>query len=499
MKNKSKLLAIITVICLPVCNLFVGCNNNVPSIQIESDTIRIDKSTENMRVFDGITATDNKGVDISDKLTVECVGGGMRFIDKETVVFDDCGDYTLSYEVDLGFGKIATASRTVEVRNIYSVYLTNATLPPLYCALDMASNNYKFIWFNDRGTVDTSVYGERAVCSTWLGYTDEFNISCDKFYELYQNDPYSYFRLFFPDARNQMLLKTVIKNEIQRERYEVKYLSDGSMSYTLSFPYRDEKAFDAWQTNVEIYDKMIELAGNGSELSFNGVTLEDSYGAYELHAAYIRAAQQDNAEWWGAFPETLVSSDTKVNAEIEKAHLIKKLPENMWADLSDEQKRNFLISVSFDKESFDQTYFAESGKYLIVTGTNPYTGSFAATEFLNVLDDIVADYPNYNILFKPHPASVPTPPESDQSDGVYEYMVEHDIAILPGRLPMEVISWVYGDTLIGGFDSSLYMSVPGKNVAFFIAENSESLSVVTKTLYDSGMFDDIKFYWVDKA
>ena len=218
-----------------------------------------------------------------------------------------------------------------------------------------------------------------------------------------------------------------------------------------------------------------------------------------MHAAYIRAAQQDNAEWWGAFPETLVSLDTKVNAEIEKAHLIKKLPENMWADLSDEQKRNFLDSVSFDKESFDQTYFAKSGKYLIVTGTNPYTGSFTAVEFLNVLDKIVTDYPNYNILFKPHPASVPTPPGFNQSDGVYEYMVEHDIAILPGRLPMEVISWVYGDALIGGFDSSLYMSVPGKNVAFFIAENSESLSVVTKTLYDSGMFDNIKFYWGDEV
>ena len=503
MKKKSiSIIYIFIVFCmvLSAC-LLVACEKQeIPQsakIYTEHDSIRIDRASEQFNVLTGVTAICNDN-DITDQIVVECSDKSV-IIENGIAEFQRCGDYEFSYSLNAEKYIAECVTVTVSVRNVYSVYLTNATLPPLYCALDMASNNYKFIWFNDRGTVDTSVYGERAVCSTWLGYTDEFNISCDKFYELYQNDPYSYFRLFIPDARNQILLKTVIENEIPRERYEVKYLSDGSMSYTLSFPYRDENAFDAWQTNVEIYDKMIELAKNDNELSFNGVTLDDSYDAYELHAAYIRAAQQDNAEWWGAFPETLVSLDTKVNAEIEKAHLIKKLPENMWADLSDEQKRNFLDSVSFDKESFDQTYFAKSGKYLIVTGTNPYTGSFTAVEFLNVLDKIVTDYPNYNILFKPHPASVPTPPGFNQSDGVYEYMVEHDIAILPGRLPMEVISWVYGDALIGGFDSSLYMSVPGKNVAFFIAENSESLSVVTKTLYDSGMFDNIKFYWGDEV
>ncbi len=64
---------------------------------------------------------------------------------------------------------------------------------------------------------------------------------------------------------------------------------------------------------------------------------------------------------------------------------------------------------------------------------------------------------------------------------------------------MEVISWVYGDALIGGFDSSLFMSVPQGNTAFFIAKDASKLSAVSKLLYESGAFGDVAFYWSEGA
>ncbi len=72
---------------------------------------------------------------------------------------------------------------------------------------------------------------------------------------------------------------------------------------------------------------------------------------------------------------------------------------------------------------------------------------------------------------------------------------ENGIKIMPGRLPMEVITWVYSDVKLGGFDSSLFMAVPQGNTEFFIAESPSALSNLTKQLYESGAFGTPKFYW----
>ena len=60
---------------------------------------------------------------------------------------------------------------------------------------------------------------------------------------------------------------------------------------------------------------------------------------------------------------------------------------------------------------------------------------------------------------------------------------------------MEVITWVYGDVKLGGFDSSLFMAVPQGNTEFFIAQNADALSVLSKQLYNDGAFGSPKFYW----
>ncbi|MCH5160767.1 MAG: hypothetical protein J1G04_01935 [Clostridiales bacterium] len=462
-----------------------------PDITIDNAFVRIDRATESITVMDGITAVDGNGKDITDKVKVECSDMSLN---DGVATFTECGDYTLTYSVEDDYGKKATAEKTVAVRNIYSVYLTNATVPPLYGALDLASNEYPFIFFNDRLTVNVDCYGDRAL-GKYGGEQADYDNAIQKFLELYNQDSDGYFRLFIPDARNQMLLKTVVWNDISETRYDVKYLSDGSMSYSISFPYRDDDAYQTWQNNVEIYEAMYRLAQNKQPLSYNDVTLGDYFLSYELHNMYIYAASKPNAEFWGAFPEALVSSDERVQAEVNKANLIKKQPDVMYNALTEEQKSKFLQSVSFDKATFDAQYFNKDGNYLIVTGTNPVTGTVTEDQFLEIFTSICNDYPSYNVLFKPHPASIPS--ESD-FDKVYNFMNEHNIKILPGRLPMEVISWTYNDVLLGGFDSSLYMAVPQGNTVFFIAENKDMLTELSRQLYESGVFGDVKFYWIQQ-
>lgn len=499
---KKKFIAVWAVCAvLPPCALVACADGKAPkadpTLQLDGNFARIDMRTDVVSVHEGVKAFDGNGEDISDRIRIGVDGDEAHYsIVDGAVVFSACGDYTVRFTVDDGYGKTAVAEKSVQVRNIYSVYLTNATLPPLYCALDMAATEYRFIYFNDReGTVDVSCYGDRAI-GNYKNTQADYDAAVQSFKALYADDEYAYFRMFVPDARNQMALRVLVAGGIDADRYEIKYLSDGSMSYNTSFPYRGEDAFEKWQTNVDIYDNMYELAASGEELSYGGVTLGDGFLAYELHNAYIAAAQKDNAEFWGAFPEALTSADALVQAEIDKAHLIKKQPEVMYAGLTDEQKRLFLTSVSFDKDAFDDEYFADDGKYLIVTGTNPVSGSFTSERFIELMRRICDDYDGYNILFKPHPASIP----SDETyPEVFRFMNDSNIKILPGRLPMEVISWVYGDALIGGFDSSLYMSVPQGYTAFFIAKDKDKLSAVSKLLYESGAFGDAAFYWSEVA
>lgn len=494
-KYKKRLISTAVFVCFFIINILTlcGCSKNPktnPELKV-GESVRIDFASEQFKIYESVCAVDGNGEDITDRVKAEC-SQNIEVVDGK-VVFPSTGDYTFKYSVEDAYGNYSEFEKTVYVRNIVSVYLTNATIPPLYSALDMAGNGYKFIFFNDRtGTVDTSVYGDRVIGS-YKESQEQYNNALNDFYDIYDGDEHSYFRIFLPDARNQNLIKYFVTKGIAEDRYEVKYLSDGSMSYNTSFPYRGDNAYELWQKNTEIYSNMYELARQNKPLIYDGITIDGDYLGYELHNAYICAAQKDNAEFWGAFPETLTSSDKRVQAEIEKAHLIKKQPEKMYGELSQAQKDNFLNSVSFDKNDFDTKYFSKEGKYLIITGTNPVTGKFSVEQFISLLEEITSDYSDYNLLFKPHPSSIPSETVFPE---LYAYMVERGITVLPGRLPMEVISWIYDDALVGGFDSSLYMAVPQGNVAFFIAQNKNALSAVSLMLYESGAFGDVDFYWI---
>ena len=503
MKKRIGLLVACIFSVVLCCNIIVGCSDapkEKPHITVPSASVRIDRKTESVNVFDGVAAVDMNGKDITDRITVTCSDGEMH-LEGGNATFAECGDFTLVYSVSDDYGQKATAEKTVSVRDFYSIYLTTATVPALYGALDVVSNEYPFVFFNDRATVDVSNYGERVLLS---GSTeDDYDRAVEKFLELYRQNSYGYFRLFITDACNHMLLRVVVGNDIAEDRYEVKYLSEGTKSYdsAFAFPYRDEGAYEKWQENVDLYEHMVELAENKQALSYNGVTL-GNHLTDGLSACYLYAASKPNAEFWGAYPEALYSKSERVRMEIDKAHAIKKQPYEMYKVLTTEQKNKFLQSalqaVEIDKDILHDDYFNEEGPYLIIAGAN-FVNSTLKQAFLDVLTEICEDYSGYNILFKPHPRSIPSETVHPE---IYNRMNEHDIKILPGVLPIEVITWMYDSALVGGFDGSLYMSVPQGNTAFFIAKDKMVLEPVSRLLYESGAFgsvDDIKFYWPQES
>ncbi|WP_251617586.1 immunoglobulin-like domain-containing protein [Pumilibacter muris] len=474
------------------------------------EAVFIDRETDTLDLFDGVVAIDEEdsGVqtDVTENVTVTLPPQATR--DGNKVKFNQCGDYEIKYSVKDNAGNEKIVNRPVKVRNIYNMYCVNATLPVLYCALDMVTNNYKSILtFTRKDTINMEALDSKRFIYAENG-AEDINLSFAKGMAvgIAKEDEHSYFRLFLNDAFNQIEIFTFIQHNIPQERYEVKLVSDGSWTYNTAFPYREENAYNVWEANSRIYNGVMEKAKAGEfnredngrfNINFEGTVVGSHYYSdAQLSQMAIMAAQRPNTELWCAYPETLDSADSRVQAEIDKAHMPKMEPDVMYEALSNEQKNEFLKIVNFDKDEFDKNYFDKDGDYLIVTGTNPFSGSFTDEEFADILNRIGNEYSDYNILYKPHPSAV-TPPSDFVK--VNEWLTENNVKILPGRLPMEVISWVYSDVAMGGFDSSLFMSVPQGNTKFFIAESADSLSVLTKQLYNDGVFGTPEFYWKTAA
>lgn len=510
-KKLSVLLAVSSVVvagCLTACD--DGTEKNSVAVDYNNiaidglDEVFLDKDTESFGLMDGVTATysfkDNSVKTMTNELRV--VLPEQATLTDGKVSFDECGDYGIVYYVNGKNGDHTVAVRTVKVRNVYNLYWMSATLPVMYCALDMVQNDYKsMLIFTRTDTIDIDALDKDRFLYVVNGAGDGHVAEAKRrFGKIAYNDPYSYFRFFTVDLRNQQEFFTFPLYNVSSDRYEVKLLSDGTATYTTEFPYRNDGDISRWNTNLAKYDKFTDLAIKGEYTVNNGeytvvsdgVTYTSGIICDQCEQMSAMAAQRDNVEWWMAYPETLTSKNAKIQAEMKKAHTVKMQPDKIFANFTDEQKAEFLRIMNFDKPEFDETYFDKQGDYLIITGANPVYGSLSETQFISLLDEITEQYSGYNILFKPHPSAIPT---ETKYPNVYNYFAEKQITILPGKLPMEVISWCYPDVKMGGFDSSLYMSVPQGNVEFFICENKDNLSAISKQLYEDGAFGTPKFYW----
>lgn len=527
MKILRKLGLIGLIFVLLACTFgMTACNDKEPEPEVQEqvdynrvkidglEEVLIDKDTESIDISDGITAVYKFEDGTEKQLTDEIryILPPQAKIDGSVVTFKECGDYEIPYYINDGNGNHTVGIRLIKVRNIYNCYWVNATLPVLYCALDMVDNNYKsMLVFTRSDTLNIDELDDsRFIYKVNGADVDELDAAKKYVAHIAKTDRWSYFRTFLCDAFNQIELFSFVQNGIPTSRYEVKLVSDGSWTYTTAFPYREANSWDAWSANKRIYDGIYnEALKNEYEfvntisktdmyrLTFDGVTVGSHYyNDAQLSQMTIMAAQRENVEMWCGYPETLRSADPKVQAEIDKAHMPKMSPEKMYLQLSDEQKEKFLKICNLEKETFDTEYFNKEGEYLIITGTNPFGGSFSDAEYADILQRIIDDYAGYNILYKPHPSAIEPGSNMPLTSRVLE---DNNVKIMPGRLPMEVITWVYPTVKLGGFDSSLYMAVPQGNTEFFIAESSSSLSTLTKQLYDSGAFGTTKFYWEKAA
>lgn len=105
--------------------------------------------------------------------------------------------------------------------------------------------------------------------------------------------------------------------------------------------------------------------------------------------------------------------------------------------------------------------------------------SLGVDVFKHMIESIANKYQDdYIILYKPHPRALP-------DDDFIDYFEKLNIDILPGKMPMEAITFVYKDLYLGGFISSLYMSMEPENVLFFFTEDKNTVFEPIKSMLDT--------------
>lgn len=382
--------------------------------------------------------------------------------------------------------------------NEYNIYAVNGTLPTLIVGLDLVENNETpgFLWYAREGTFDKNVitkYMPNLVLSKNIGsYSSLHTILSAEMKEYVENilkeDPNAHFNLIVDEYRNWLEFPVLLELGLKDDQYSVRYYSDGTLSYVTEYDLLKENSYNLFEKEKENYYSIIQATREGKnkcdpkcmylineELDTPKGLMDYSYDANYVLLATLR----DNVEYYLQYPNLLEFKDDKIKDKMKNSNIKKLVVKEKFDNLSDEKKNMFFEIVSLDKKTFDANYFnSEGNKYLVITGANPFYGNIIPSKYYGIIDEIVSKYGNeYKILYKPHPSAIP---EGD----IRSILNSKGIDILPGKMPMEAITFVYDDLKLGGFPSSLYMNVEAENTLFFFSDSKETLVSPLNKLYD---------------
>lgn len=437
------------------------------------------KNSENVKVFvNGIEYKDNKR-------------------------FYETGEYQII--VDDGNKK---EKATICIKNIerkaeseYHMYMTSGTLSTLFANLDMGEkeNINGFFWTQRTGMMNLNNFANNLPnlkISENIGETEENEIRNKVIPEMsnyvrkvLKNDENAYFHLYIDEYRFYMELELFGKIGLSDERYDVTICTDGTLSYVRDYEITNDGEFENFLKQKKEYEELVEKMRDDT-LEYNsvpGTYLKGNKDDYNYNYLLISTLRK-NIKYVLQYPEMLVFNDERIAEEMQNANFKKIIAQDEFNKLSEGRKEMFFENINLDKANLDKEYFNDAdSKYLVITGTKPYYGIITQEKFEDLIKRVYNDYQNeYKILFKPHPTALP-------NDEQRKFLEDLGIKILPGTIPMEAITFIYPNLKLGGFDSSLYMSVDSGKTEFFFAEDKEQLVEPLNQLYDR-LFSGVKFY-----
>ncbi|VEU79976.1 hypothetical protein [Haploplasma axanthum] len=461
--------------------LLINKNSVQPEISFFDINGNIIEDIENNNMT--FTINTNPNVNIS-------VNGENIFVNQR---FYDIGKYNVVVEDKFGNSNLKSIFiNDLYEKSNYNMVYTYATLPTLYATLDIVKNDHPgFMWYGRTGTISESELRNSNQNIVFSGHTGDPASLKNKAirsegHEYIKNvlkeDKNAFFNLYVDDFRHWVEFALFDEIGIGSNRYEVIYISDGTYTYTKKYSFmQGSNDYNTFLNLIKDRRELSEnLKSNILNISESGDYLGETIDHYDDYI--LIGTMNSNIHYWMQYPEFMPKLDSNISNNMKYANIEEVLPENLYSKLDSAEKEIFLKIIGLDKAVFDEEYFSDTTKkYLVITGTNPPDGKLGEANFINMLDQVIELYSDeYNFVFKPHPSGIPT---TIYYPSVYDKLVQENIKILPGRLPMEVLTWVYPEFALGGFNSSLYMSAPKGNTLFFFTINETTLISPIKELY----------------
>ena len=396
----------------------------------------------------------------------------------------------------------------------YDIYITTSTLPTFMAMLDMAGKDevQGFFWTQRATSLNLDSiknHTKKLKISEYIGNSKEYDFKTKVIPEIkeyiknvLEKDEDAYFNLYVDDYRFYLDVELFGKIGLGDNRYTYYLYTDGTSSYTTDFKIgniyshkeyriREKDSYNDFEKEKNDYFELIDKI-RSNQYQYNNMPgsymVEDDGDTY-IYDYMLLAALRKNVKFMIQFPQLIHFEDERVAEEMKEANFIKIDLREQYQNLSMEGKEILLESIKLNKNELDKEYFVDenSTKYLIITGTKPYYGDFTQKDFEKIIKDITEKYgKDYTILYKPHPSEIPD--EEKES-----FLNSINIKVLPGKIPIEAIMFVYPTVKIGGFVSSLYLSAEEGQTLFFFAENKEKLVTPLNDLYDS-VFYNAEFY-----
>lgn len=411
-----------------------------------------------------------------------------------------------TYEIEAKNGSVKEKQKVTikgidsNQQNEYNIFITAETLPTFFASFDMIKQKETpaYVWFQRADTLNTEALQEMFTDVTISQYVGEE--SSQNFLEnvrkeiqeyviqVLKNDENAHFNVYVTAEYYWLEIATLEELGLTDERVHTTMYSCGTVDYVVDYSFTEENTYQNFLEEKQNFEEALDKARSNLCADDTNLNFLKKPGEIRANFNYVLiSALRDNVTYCLQFPEMITFKDSQVEEAMKDVHMEKVVARDKFNELTDEQKEQFFKCINLDKEQFDTEYFnSESGKYLIITGTRPYYGNYTQSEFENMIDQVVQKYGEiYTILFKPHPSAIP--------DGnKVEYLNQKNIKILPGKMPMEAISFIYEDLKLGGFASSLYMSVDEGNTLFFFSDSKDSLVEPLNVLYDD-LFTEAEF------
>ncbi|MGL5787543.1 MAG: BACON domain-containing protein [Bacteroidales bacterium] len=342
----------------------------------------------------------------------------------------------------------------------YRFYVTFGTIPTLYSGLHLLSHDGpSFFGYERTGTFDPSFFPSHVSYIPGSDNPEDLLVMGEvmkkEILKINNRDKEAKFVLYVDDLRCRLGYDWFVAQGIDSSRVEVNMWSDGTATYNNFYNFfgSNSNAESSWNriaTEVEALNWNTSVQTRGVPAEFNS----SEWPYYMSTLPNYRLLLHDK--------NLLETESSFIQSKVAEMNAVSVSPEEMLKALSPGNQQRFFKMCNFDKAHYSEMFDVSAKPNLVIIGTN---GNAEQQNYVKRVYDQYAG--THDIFYKPHPA--------DATCAEYETLFP-GLKLLPGRMPFEVFVWSLMDQIevLGGFESTVFLTVPVNKVKFILGKSNAS-------------------------